>query len=64
MKLIIMLVALTNLMSCSTKKSSDNWDSGAQKQEAIQDESHSEQSENLRNQFPDATDILNRPQSF
>jgi hypothetical protein len=65
MKFFMLLWALTNFMSCSTKKvNSENWDSGAQKQEAIKDESYQQREENTRNQFPEATEILNRPQPF
>ena len=64
MKIVVMLLALANFISCSTKNGSENWDSGAQKQEAIQEEGHTQQSEKTRNQFPDPTEILNRSQPF
>lgn len=38
------------LASCSSRQPS--WDSGAQKQEAIEEETQAEQQERLRNQFP------------
>ena len=40
------------ICSCASKERRTEWDSGAQKQEATEDEMRYQQQEVLRNQFP------------
>lgn len=51
MKLLIGLMFIFIFASCSTTKKQD-WDSGAQKQEAIDTEMRNEQQDQFRNEFP------------
>lgn len=53
MKIVIGVLSIFVLISCSSRQPS-SWDDGAQKQEAIQEQTQVEQQETLRNQFPGA----------
>lgn len=50
MRILGRLLTILILVSCSSKQQS--WDSGAQKQQAIEDDRRNEQQERIRNQLP------------
>jgi hypothetical protein len=52
MKVFFVLMVILFLGSCSTSKKNPNWDSGAQRQEAFEDETRNDQQDQFRNQFP------------
>lgn len=52
MKAFLVLMIIFILGSCSTLGKNQSWDSGAQKQEAIEDETRNDQQDQFRNQFP------------
>jgi hypothetical protein len=52
MKAFFVLMVIFILGSCSTSKKNPNWDSGAQRQEAFEDETRNDQQDQFRNQFP------------
>lgn len=52
MKILMIILSVFVLISCSSKKRDPSWDDGAQKQDSIQEQSEYEQQEQIRNQFP------------
>lgn len=61
MKFMMTLLALGFLFTCSTN---DEWDSGGQKQQAMQEHSYQDRVEETKKQVPDETQILNQAQPF
>jgi hypothetical protein len=49
MKILLGFLTLLILMSCASKEMT--WDSGAQRQESMQDQTINDQQDQLRNQF-------------
>jgi hypothetical protein len=49
MKILLGFLTLLILMSCASKEMT--WDSGAQRQESMQDQNINDQQDQLRNQF-------------
>lgn len=52
MKVFIVLMVIFILGACSTPRKSQSWDNGAQRQEAIEEETRNDQQDQFRNQFP------------
>jgi len=53
MKIFMRVLTVLVLISCST--TGQDWENGAQRQEAIESETRVEQQEHIRNQFPART---------
>ncbi len=62
MKVNILVLSLIFFLACSS--SEQDWDSGAQRQEALLDEARSGVDENARDQFPTSNSSTNEAQPF
>lgn len=62
MKVLMLFLGLISYLACSS--SGQEWDSGAQRQEALLDESRGGIDENTKDQFPTSNSNTNEAQPF
>jgi hypothetical protein len=62
MKVFILIFSLSLILACSS--SEQDWDSGAQRQEALLDESRGGIDESAKDQFPTSNSSTNEAQPF